>query len=163
MMCSGSKQVIKKESPCATPCGVLFEGMPNGAIDCETLDEAERFTLEQSSKHLGLSIASSCDKLRGYTIIADPENLFMADVTFDNATVRLPVIGLTRCNIKQMTVAADSHWLPSSYSHEVMHAIQECSGPGVASEKDKAAGSGHEGWEEFGVWDFIDSLRSGEL
>lgn len=157
-----------RQSPCATPCGMLFEGMPNGAIDCATLDHAERYTLTQIDRFFCASnrrycLDYACGQVFGWQVEAGQEQILIKDVWYSGTPVRTPVIGLSNCKSKIMYLAAATGWKHGAYPHEMFHIIEDCSTNRKPSDEDRRHGGGHEGWEEQGIWQFIDMFRKGEL
>lgn len=174
--CAISKPVMK-QPPCVSQCGMLLETKGNGAIDCKTLDEAEDYLLTQIDKYFCDTYPTHCKKYAcgqvfGWQVKADTAEIMVTDVssTFigkdggtESMPIRIPVSGLANCKTKEMWLGAGDNWRKGSYPHELLHIIQDCTGPGKETTNDTEGTSGHEGWTEGGFYEFLARVRSGEI
>lgn len=168
MACSIHSKILKAP-PCVSNCGMLLESRGNGAISCETINEQEAVTLAALDKYLCDSDSKfckefACGQLFGWQVTADDAAVLVTDVFIKHAAPdggvgytesRIPVSGLSKCKDKTVWLGNDTDWRASSYAHEVVHMIQECQGRGVDSKEDESYGSGHEGWEEQGIYNVL--------
>lgn len=176
--CAGAKHnVVPKEPPCVSQCGMLLETRGNGSIDCQSIDDAEELLLSAIDKHFCSTYHThckeyACGQIFGWQVEADTASIMVTDVmatTYGNdggvlqMPLRIPVSGLAKCSTKQVWLGSSDNWRKGSYPHELLHIIQDCEGPGIETEEDSDNTAGHEGWTEGGFYKFLEMVRAGEI
>lgn len=147
---------------------MLLDGAETRSLNCETLQEMEDTVLKAANEQLckgdyHMCQPYSCGQVFGWQAIALPEVVWNTKVLLNKAPLEIPVVGLSDCNTKVVQIARSYDWRSSSYPHEMLHIMQDCKGTGEESERDSKSGVGHEGWEEQGLFDFVESFTEGEL
>lgn len=162
---------VHRGPPCVSKCGMLLEDEGNGAMSCEKLQEAEDTMLKSidekfCSMDSRMCYHNACMQCFGWQLELDDNVITHVEydigVKPDGGTisVRLPAVGLSNCETKQMWLGANQTWRKGSYPHEIFHVIQECQ-TGWDGGIDASKGPGHEGWQDHGIYDFIKEYRDG--
>lgn len=148
-----------KAPPCVSHCGMLLENVGNGAVSCETIDQAEQVTINAMNELCGddprLCKKNACESLFGWQIEA-------SEYTVGSSNGSEFYVGYSQCASKQMWIAANDTWRHGSLPHEMVHAMQHCHPPShwKATEEDNH-GKGHEGWTDHGVYGRLQEIKRG--
>lgn len=160
--CTAPIKPKAKGQECVSYCGILFAGVPNGAMSCDQLQTAEDESRKLWDKKLckqdsRFCMANSCAPLFGWQIhTEDAEALLF----YDGNEVVGPFVGLSRLGSKEMYLAKSADWKHGSFPHEIVHVIQNGDYHGWRESKlDAMHGGGHNGWTAHGVFRAIDELR----
>lgn len=158
---SGCKTATKLP-PCVSSCGLLIEDHGNGSLSCDVVQEAEDAVLaafdELKEQDDRLSKENMCKAMFGWQVKLE-EEVIGFDSTVNNGA---PFVGLSNCSTRQMFLMANASWRKGSFPHEVVHIAQHCSTPVDWGENHReGVGSGHNGWEEHGVYGIIEDFRKG--
>lgn len=154
---------------CVSACGMLFEGVPNGAVSCEDLQEIEDVTRaamdrDHCADDARMCKSMSCGELFGYQVIAEDAD---AIVWIHGMNILGPFVGVTDTASKTITVANSEDWRHGSLSHEMVHAMQNGTPLPNWIETDHEAGlnggggHGHSGWTEHGVYKTLEDIQEG--
>lgn len=160
-----SCQRVDQSPPCVSSCGMLLDSPENGSMSCSDLDKAEAHMLRAIDERFckddpRLCKESACKAIFGWQLQLGQEVITLVVQDLEGVEIRIPAVGLSNCSTREMWLGANQSWRHGSYPHEIFHVAQDC----VTNWEGKPTperGYGHEGWEDHGIYDFIEEIRRG--